>query len=86
MKSRNLELSSGDLERVNEAARKASEKGAKDTLFLLDRMGLIVNVSQKVVLTAIDTQAEADKIFTNIDSTVVLSKGKNTKTGPDPVA
>ena len=73
LKSRHLELSSEDLARVSQAADKARDKGSRESLFLLDRLGLIVNVERRVVLTAVDTSSE-DRIFTNIDSTVVISR------------
>lgn len=69
---RKIALSEGDLERISGAADKAAAKGSRESLFLLDDLGLIVNVKNRTVLTAIDPARMREGIVTNIDSTVII--------------
>jgi flagellar operon protein len=71
---RNVRLSSQDLDRIAQAADKAAAKGSKDSLFLLDNLGLIVNVKNRTVLTALDSDRLREGIVTDIDSTVIIPK------------
>lgn len=71
---RRITLSDGDLARIAKAADNAATKGSRESLFLLDNLGLIVNVKNRTVLTAIDPARMRDGIVTNIDSTVIIGK------------
>ena len=71
---RKIALSDGDLARIAQAADKAATKGSRESLFLLDNLGLIVSVKNRTVLTAIDPERMRDGIVTNIDSTVIIGK------------
>ena len=72
LRSRNIELSAGDLSRLNRATEKAEQKGLKEPLLLMDDLGLIVNVSNRTVLTAMDRGSMKDGVFTNIDGAVIV--------------
>jgi len=71
VESRNLELSPEDLSKLDEALDKASEKGAKDTMIFLRDMAFIVNVKNRTVVTALDSQQIQENVFTNIDSVLI---------------
>lgn len=59
----------GDLE---QAVRGAREKGAKDVA-VIGRQGVfIVNVPNNVVITTMSADDMKDRIFTNIDSAVIM--------------
>ena len=59
----------GDLE---QAVRGAREKGAKDVA-VIGRQGVfIVNVPNNVVVTTMSADDMKDRIFTNIDSAVIM--------------
>jgi len=70
MESRNLDLSDEQLGRLKDGVAKASEKGIKESLVMLDDMAFIVNVTNNTVITAVGSTDE--KIFTNIDGAVVV--------------
>ena len=70
---RKIALSDGDLARIAEATDKAADKGSRESLFLLGQLGLIVNVKNRTVLTAVDPERLREGIVTNIDSTVLIS-------------
>ena len=51
---------------------KAAAKGAKDSLFLMDKTALVVSVANRTVITAVAKDALKENIFTNIDSAMIL--------------
>ncbi len=68
--SRDIAVSPQDLQRLSDALALAREKGSRDTLVLLDGRAFVLSVSTGTVVTAIP--AQAGRVFTNIDSAVVL--------------
>lgn len=70
--SRNIRLDSRDLAHLARAADRAEAKGARDSLVLLNDLGLIVNVPSRTVVTALDDHRMQDGVFTDIDSTVII--------------
>ena len=75
LRSRGLELTSADLAQISQAAQDAEAKGIRDSLMLLGQIGLIVNVPNRTVVTALDTASMDHGIVTGIDGTVFLSRG-----------
>lgn len=71
MKSRNINLTSEMVSKLNNAVTGAEKKGAQDTLVLLSDLAFIVNVPNKTVVTALEGDSVRENIFTNIDSTVI---------------
>lgn len=69
---RNITLSPEQLERLNEAARKADAKGIGESLMIMDDLAFIVNIKNSTVVTAIDSKASEENIFTNIDGAVIV--------------
>lgn len=69
---RNITLSEEQLERLNDGARKAGEKGISDSLVIVDRLAFIVNVPNKTVVTAMDSTETTENVFTNINGTVII--------------
>ncbi|WP_110953267.1 TIGR02530 family flagellar biosynthesis protein [Anaerosinus massiliensis] len=72
MKFRNLQFSSHDLMKLNDAVEKIAQKGAKESLVYMRDVALVVSVTNKTVITAMDGKSAKDTIFTNIDSAVIL--------------
>ncbi|MEG6585886.1 TIGR02530 family flagellar biosynthesis protein [Dendrosporobacter sp. 1207_IL3150] len=72
MNSRNIKLSEADVAKLNNAVDKAAQKGAKESLVLMDNLALVVSVKNKTVITAIDGTSMKDNVFTNIDSAVII--------------
>jgi len=72
MQSRGISFNQGDLQRLDEAINRASAKGSKDTLVLMNDSALIVSVKNKTVVTVMDKNALKENVFTNIDSTIVM--------------
>ena len=70
LESRDLQLSSDDMGKLQDAVSKAEAKGAKDSLVMMDNRAFIVNIPNKTVVTALDVNKSSENIFTNIDSVV----------------
>jgi flagellar operon protein len=68
---RGVELTADNAQRLVDAVETAREKGARDSLVLLDRLAFVVSVSNKTVITACDMNGLKERIFTKIDSAVL---------------
>ena len=66
---RNIQLTREQLMRLNDGARKAEQKGIKDSLVMIDDMAFIVNVPSRTVITALE--AGNENVFTNINGAVI---------------
>ena len=69
---RNIELSSEQLERLKDGARKASQKGIRDSLVIVDELAFIVNIPNNTVVTAMDSTETYENVFTNINGAVIM--------------
>lgn len=72
LNDRNIELSEGQLERLNEGAQKAGQKGIRDSLVIVDELAFIVNVPNQTVVTAMDSTETSNNVFTNINGAVIM--------------
>lgn len=72
LQSRNINLNQTELSKLNSAVEKAAQKGAKESLILMDNLALVVSVKNKTVITAMDGANIKDNVFTNIDSAVIV--------------
>lgn len=69
---RNISLTQDQLGRLLEGARKADEKGIRESLVIMDNLSFIVNVKNKTVITAMDHADNKEQIYTNIDGAVII--------------
>ena len=69
---RNIELSTKQLERLNEGAKKAKQKGIRDSLVIVDEIAFIVNVPSQTVVTAMVSAQTSENVFTNINGAVII--------------
>lgn len=72
LQARNINLSTEDLEKIQNAVGKAREKGARDSLILMDQLALVVSIKNNTVITAVDEENIRSSVFTNIDSAVII--------------
>lgn len=72
LEHRNISLSPEQNERLEAGVQKASEKGINESLVVVDSLAFIVNIPNKTVVTAIDSQESQENIFTNIDGAVIV--------------
>ena len=69
---RGIELDNSQLERLNQGAAKAEEKGIRDSLVIVDQLAFIVNVPNQTVVTAMDSTETNENVFTNINGAVIM--------------
>lgn len=69
---RNINLTDDQVKRLEQGTAKASEKGIKESLVLVDQIAFIVNVKSNTVITAMDQSNEPETIVTNIDGAVII--------------
>ena len=69
---RGIELDTSQLERLNQGAAKAEEKGIRDSLVIVDQLAFIVNVPNQTVVTAMDSTETNENVFTNINGAVIM--------------
>ena len=71
LNERNMVLGSDEITRLSRAVSKAEEKGAVDSLILLNDIAFIVSVKNRTVITAMTGDEMHNNVFTNIDSAVI---------------
>ncbi|GMV99637.1 MAG: hypothetical protein AMXMBFR84_07760 [Candidatus Hydrogenedentota bacterium] len=78
---RRIHLSASDLRQIESAVDKASAKGSKESLVIMDKAALIVSVPNRTVITALPSDELNDAVFTHIDSAVFLGQPTAPKSG-----
>ncbi len=74
LQSRDIELGDDGLTRLAHAVDKVEKRGGKESLILMDDLAFIVNVKQRLVVTALDSNERGEGVFTQIDSVVLADK------------
>lgn len=70
--SRNIEITDGQMKRLQSAAKQANEKGINESLVMVDNLAFIVNVRNNTVITAMDQRDSVENVYTNIDGAVII--------------
>ncbi len=77
LESRNINLSDDGINRLANAVDKAEKRGGKESLVMVDDMAFIVNVRDRLVVTALDSKNRGEGVFTQIDSVVFADPSDN---------
>lgn len=72
LQERNIHLSDSDLARLDDTVSKLAQKGARESLIYLGETVLVVSVTNRTVITAMDGTRGNENIITNIDSAAIL--------------
>jgi len=72
IKSRSIPWNADLERRVNGGIDSARDKGSRETLILAGDVAVIANVKSRTVITAMDAANLKERIFTNIDSAVIV--------------
>lgn len=73
---REIQLGDDGLARLNAAVDRAAQRGGRESLVLMDDLAFIVNVKERLVVTAMSGESRKEGVFTQIDS-VVLAGSKD---------
>ncbi len=68
---RDLDIDPARLNRLNSAISRAAEKGARNSVVMLDDLAVVVDIRDRKVVTAINAAQGKERVFTNIDSVVI---------------
>jgi flagellar operon protein len=71
IQSRQIQLGTDEMTRIDNAVQKAAGKGSRESLILLDQTALVVSVPNRTVITVVDKDNLKQNVFTNIDSAVI---------------
>ncbi len=69
---RNITLTQREIDRIRNGVGKAEEKGARESLILLEDKAFLVSIKNHTVITAITGDNLKENVFTNIDSAVIV--------------
>jgi flagellar operon protein len=58
--------------RIVSGLNQAESKGSREALILADNVAVIANVKSRTIVTAMDRGQMKERIFTNIDSAVLV--------------
>ncbi|MFW5999106.1 MAG: TIGR02530 family flagellar biosynthesis protein [Bacillota bacterium] len=70
--SRDIQPGEKELQKLKSAVEKAEEKGARDSLIMVEDVAYVVSVENKTVITALNGDNMRENVFTNIDSAVFM--------------
>ena len=78
LSERGISISQDTVNKLTDAVDRAAAKGARDALIWMpgasrtDDLALVVSITNRTVVTAMDGERVRDSIFTNIDSALVV--------------
>lgn len=72
IRSRGIQITPHELDRLSQAVRIAEARGAKDSLVVSGPLSYVVDVPARTVVTALYGEQARGHVFTNIDSAVVI--------------
>ncbi len=72
LRTRNISLTQVQKEKMKEAVAKAESKGVRDSLVLMDDLAFVVNIRNRMVITAANSSELKENVFTNIDGAVIV--------------
>jgi len=84
LETRNISLSDDGMARLSQAVEKAGKRGGKESLVLVDDLAFIVNVKERLVITAMDSQNRGEGVFTKIDSVVFADPAEESSSEAGP--
>jgi flagellar operon protein len=72
LQSRGINFNQQELAKLNQAVDKGKEKGAKESLVMVNDNAYIVSVENETVITAMTKDSMQEDVVTNIDSAIVM--------------
>lgn len=72
LEERQVDMSAGKLDRLNEGMRQLDAKGSTNSVILMDETAFVVSVKNRTVVTAVDKTQSTNNVFTNIDSLAIV--------------
>lgn|SRR5699024_2503976 len=73
MIQRNIQLSDHQWQSLEQKLAEAKQKGVRESVVVLNQATLLVNAEKNTIITALNNEESASKIFTNINGTIILN-------------
>jgi len=70
--SRSIQLTGQQVARLEYGVEQAAQKGARESVVMLDNLAFVVSVPNRTVVTAVEGAAREGNVFTQIDSAVIV--------------
>lgn len=74
LQERGIEIDEHDWKQISEKMGEAKQKGVTDSLVMINNTALLVSTKNNTVVTAMNQNEAANKIFTNINGAIVIDK------------
>lgn len=74
LKERNIEITDQLWQTIGEKVQEARQKGVTDSLVVLNKTALLVSAKNNTVVTALNRGETANRIFTNINGTILIEE------------
>lgn len=74
MKERNIEITEQLWQTIGEKVHEARKKGVTDSLVVLNKAALLVSAKNNTVVTAMERAETENRIFTNINGTILIEE------------
>lgn len=72
LQERRITLSDTDLHKISRAVDLAAAKGVRDSLIIYGDLTLVTSVKNRTVVTALDGDTAAGRLFTDIDGAIIV--------------
>ena len=72
LKERNITIDKTQWQTINEKVKEAKQKGVTNSLVVLNDATLVVSAKNNTVVTAMNVEEARERIFTNINGTILL--------------
>lgn len=73
LQERNIQLNDTQWKIINEKVTEAKEKGVTDSLVVMNNAALLVSAKNNTVVTAMNLDEASNRIFTNINGTILIN-------------
>jgi len=71
---RNININEAEWNKLSEKIDEAKQKGITDSLVLMKDAALLISAKNNTVVTAMNLNEAQDRIFTNINGTILMDK------------
>jgi len=72
LQERRITLTDTDFRKISQAVELAAAKGVRDSLIIYGDLTLVTSVKNRTVVTALDGDTAAGRLFTNIDGAIIV--------------
>ncbi|GIO26156.1 TIGR02530 family flagellar biosynthesis protein [Ornithinibacillus bavariensis] len=73
LQERNIQLNDRQWQLINDKVSEAKEKGITDSLVVMNNAALVVSTRNNTVVTAMNLEEASNRIFTNINGTILIN-------------